>query len=504
MRKIKWREWGATFWNQKTLSLPWIIFILALLLLVARLGISLFEYARLAGAALAFPFPLDYGEGPMLDQTLRLSQFENIYRDSFASPPYTVSNYPPVFQLIQAPLARIFGPAFWYGRLISILSVLTAAGLIGLILHTLTGDRIASAIGGLTLLAFPYLLQGSVLNRVDALALALSLGGLYATVRWPEHRRGPLVAGLLFTATAFTNPRYALAAPLTAFVWLWHLEHRRQAIRLVAIVTGTCLVLFLSLNLITQGGFYLNTVVANWTSFSWDTVTSYLLNLYLHAGYVVIGCLVFIGVERLGEATRSWPLVTPYCLGAAFMTLTVGMANSSANDLFEVAAALCLASGAFIAWTGENTWVKALLIFVLAMQINVLIDWSRQDYLPVLMNKVADTREVEQLAEYVREAQGPILADEYMGLIPLSGRRLYFQPVEYKQLQAANLWSEAPLVASIQREEFSVILLYLPDHWSTAITSRWSPALRDNIYAHYRWDRTLAETLIYMPETASR
>ena len=137
------------------------------------------------------------------------------------------------------------------------------------------------------------------------------------------------------------------------------------------------------------------------------------------------------------------------------MTLTVGMANSSANDLFEAVAALCLASGAFIAWAGESYWLKALLVFVLAVQINVLIDWSRQDYIPALMNKVTDTREVEQLAEYVQEAQGPILADEYMGLIPLAGRRLYFQPFEYKQLQAANLWSEAPLIASIQREEFS-------------------------------------------------
>ena len=499
MRKSNWREWGAAFWNQNMLSLPWIIFILTLLLLVARLGIALFEYARLAGAVLAFPFPLDYGEGPILDQTLRLADFETIYRDSFASPPYTVSNYPPLFQLIQVPLAWIVGPAFWYGRLISILSAVSAAGLIGLILHKLTRDRIAAAIGGLTLLAFPYILQGSVLNRVDALALALSLGGLYATVRWPGHRHGSWVAGLLFTATSFVNSRYALTAPLTAVIWLWHLEHRRQALRLAAIVTGSCVVLFLSLNLITQGGFYLNTVQANWISFSWDAVTGHVLNLYLNAGFLVIGCLVFIVIERLGEATRSWPLVVPYCLAAAFMVFTAGMGNSSVNDLFEVAAALCLASGAFIAWAGESYWLKALLIFVLAWQIHVLIDWSRQDYIPALMNKVADTREVEQLAEYVQEAEGPILADEYMGLLPLNGRRLYFQPLEYKQLQAANLWSEVPLVDSIERQEFSLILLYEPRDRS-AISIRWAEQVRKAIYAHYRLEDTLARTFVYGPK----
>jgi hypothetical protein len=499
MRKINLREWRAALWNQRALMLPRIVFGLALFLLVARLGISLFEYARLARAALAFPFPLDYGEGPLLDQTLRLAQFENIYRNSFALPPYTVSNYPPVFQLIQTLLARIFGPAFWYGRLISILSAVSAAWLIGLILNTLTGDRIASAIGGMTLLAFPYLLQGSVLNRVDALALALSLGGLYATVRCPSQRQGPWVAGLLFAAAVFTNLRYALVAPLTACVWLWHLEHRGQAVRLAAIGTGSCLGLFLSLNLITEGGFYLNTVRANLTSFSWYPVTGYWLNLYLNAGYLVIGCLIFIGVERLGEATGSWPLVMPYCLGAAFIALTAGLANSSANDLFETVAALCLASGAFIAWAGESYWLKALLVFVLAVQINGLIDWSRQDYIPALMNKIADTREVEQLAEYVREAGGPILADEYMGLIPLDGRRLYFQPFEYKQLQAANLWNAAPLVDSIQRKEFSVILLYEPLD-RNAISIRWTQPVRNTIYAHYTLEDTLARNFVYRPQ----
>jgi hypothetical protein len=181
------------------------------------------------------------------------------------------------------------------------------------------------------------------------------------------------------------------------------------------------------------------------------------------------------------------------------MTLTVGMGNASVNDLFEVVAALCLASGAFIAWAGESYWLKALLVFALAVQINALTDWSRQDYIPALMDKVADTREVEQLAEYVQEAQGPILADEYMGLIPLNGRRLYFQPLEYKQLQAANLWSDASLVDSIEHEEFSIILLYEPRDRS-AISIRWTEQVRKAIYAHYRLDDTLARTFVYRPQ----
>jgi hypothetical protein len=224
-----------------------------------------------------------------------------------------------------------------------------------------------------------------------------------------------------------------------------------------------------------------------------------LLNLYLHAGFLVIGCLVFIVIERFGEATRSWPLVVTYGLGAVFMTLTVGLPNASINDLFEIATALCLASGAFIAWAGESYWLKALLVFVLAMQINVLIDWSRQEYIPAHMNKIANYREVEQLAKHIQEAIGPILADEYMGLIPLAGGRLYFQPLEFKQLQDANLWSEDLLIDSIQRQEFSLILLYEP-RGRRAISVRWTVDVRNAIYAHYSLEDTLARNFVYLPQ----
>lgn len=106
-----------------------------------------FDYARLASAAVSSPSPLDYSEGHKLDQVLRLAQLENIYRNSFAAAPYTVSTGPPLFQLIQAPLATLFGPAIWYGRLISILSAIGAAALLGLILHALTVDGVAAAVG---------------------------------------------------------------------------------------------------------------------------------------------------------------------------------------------------------------------------------------------------------------------------------------------------------------------------------------------------------------------
>lgn len=485
-------------WKKKP-TFPEILFTISLFLLLLPLGRALYEYARLAGTALSFPFPLDYGEGPVLDQTLRLAHFENIYRSDLTTPPFTISNYPPLFHLLQAPFALIFGPAFWYGRLLSISSALAAVVLVGLILHAVTGDWMASATGGLILLSFPYVMQWSVFNRVDTLALALSLGGLYAILRWPDRRRGWLVAGLLFTTAVFTRQSYALTAPLAAFAWLWQLKQKRQAIRLAAFTAGSCLGWFLLLNLLTRGGFFLNVVTANLNPLSFYTVIKYGIDIYLNAAYLIIGGVLFIIAEPLGMRTRSWPLATPYFVGAVVAAFTVGKAGSSVNYLFEVAVALSLFAGAIIAWTGNSYGFKALVIFLLAFQMFGIVNWSRQEYIPFVTGKVDNYREVAQLAELVRKAPGPVLADEYMGLLPLYGRRLYFQPFEFKQLAEAHLWNQDLFLASIQREEFSAILIYEPRSGNGRIT-RWTPEIRNTIYAHYELDKILAETFIYLPK----
>src|SRR5262245_32610284 len=237
-----------------------VLFAAALVVLLLQLGAAAFEYVRHAHLALTFPFPLDYGEGPILDQVLRLAQFENIYRGDISTPPYTITSYPPLFQLLQVPFAKIIGPAFWYGRLISTLSVPLAALFIALTIETLTHDRIAASISGFTLFAFPYIAQGSILDRGDTLAQALSWAGLFAIVRWPDRRRGLVLSTICLTGAIYTKPAYGLVAPLTALIWLWQGKRRQQMIRLAGALCGNVLALFLLVDGVTFGGFHLNIV----------------------------------------------------------------------------------------------------------------------------------------------------------------------------------------------------------------------------------------------------
>jgi len=116
--------------------------------------------------------------------------------------------------------------------------------LVGLILHALTRDRAAAAIGGLSLLAFPPVAYWSSLYRVDALALALSLGGVCLCARRPEGRWTVPVAALLLTAAICTRQSYGLAAPLAAALWLLQAGGWRRALALVGLVLALGAALF--------------------------------------------------------------------------------------------------------------------------------------------------------------------------------------------------------------------------------------------------------------------
>jgi hypothetical protein len=115
-----------------------------------------------------------------------------------------------------------------------------------------------------------------------------------------------------------------------------------------------------------------------------------------------------------------------------------------------------------------------------------------------MTQKLAEAREMELLATVVGQAARPVLADEFMGLLPLHGRRIYFQPLEFLQLEAAGHWEPSPLIAAIERQEFDVVLLYEPP-LGPGLAERWAPEIRQAIYAHYETHQTLAFTLVYVP-----
>ena len=468
----------------------------ALLLLAQVLAVSVF--VRQGWEALAFPYPLNYGEGPLLDQAVRLAGFENIYGSDLTRPPYVVSNYPPLFPLVQAPFVWSFGPAFWYGRMISLLAAAAVALFVGLTLHALTRDRLAALAGALIFPAMPYVVRWSSLARVDLLGLALSWAGLFVVVRWPHRRWSVVAAGLCLVVAVYTRQTYALAAPLAAFVWLLARGQRRRALELAGFAGGAALILFGVLNVLTGGGFFLNTVTANLNDFRWERVSLNALGALLACPLLLIGALAFVSFAPR-KREPSWWLVAPYLLASVPSALLVGKVGSDVNYLLELSAAFALATGALLAWQRERPRVRIVLVALLAVQVLALAQSSRvasglQDYV------IEGRPEIAQLSKIVAEAEGPVLTDDYMGLLPLHGRRIYLQPFEMTQLSRDGEWNQGPLVRAIEGEEFPVIMIWKPPFAREIKRDRWTLRMLAEIREHYRPTEDLADMVVYRPK----
>jgi len=458
-------------------------------------GVALFICLRYQFIALPHRYSLDYGEAPLVDQAMRLAAGENIYRADISTPPYTISNYPPLYVSILSISVKLFGSAatFFFGRMVSILCALISSFCLARIIYVTTNDRFAALSTGFTFLAFPFVVFWSPLLRIDMLALALSLGGLCLLATLPISRRNFIIAALLLVGAIFTRQSYALAAPLAGFAWLLACDWR-GALRLAVLVGGLTLVLFFTLNELTHGGFYFNIVTANINEFKMELL-KYNWERFKEAAFIplLLGALSIFLIPRWNPL---WTLATPYLIGSVVSAATIGKIGSNVNYFLELCAAISLAAGVVIAWSHlhlPSYSFRAALLIILAVGLVKMMHITLNDYTGDLRERRAVANELHELEALVAETPGPILADEYMGMLTLQGRPLVIQPFEVTQLARAGKWDQTPLLESINNKEFAAIVLYdVP--WSN---ERWTQEMLDTINHSYTLTDIVAGNKIY-------
>ncbi|HMP43439.1 MAG TPA: hypothetical protein PKA05_23910, partial [Roseiflexaceae bacterium] len=125
--------------RQRGVRLAFALACLPLLLLLLWLG---YAFGVRMLQLLGYPYPLDYGEGPLLAQVAALAggtPLPALYGDP-DQPPFLVVNYPPLFHLLTLLLAWPAGSLLTAGRIVSLLAAPAAlAALAGLIRPTLPG-----------------------------------------------------------------------------------------------------------------------------------------------------------------------------------------------------------------------------------------------------------------------------------------------------------------------------------------------------------------------------
>lgn len=468
----------------------------ALIVLLVMQGRALLLFFQHAQLALEFPYTLNYGEGPLLEQAVRLARGENIYRADLSTPPYTIANYPPLYPLIQAPFVAAVGPAFWYGRLISVVSILAAALFLGLTVRAITRDALAGLVAALTLPVIPYIFSWSALARIDSLALAFAWAGIFAVVQGRGRRWGLIAGVILLACAAYTRQTYLLAAPFAAVVWLWSAKERTHALLFGVYFAALVLGVFAVLTALTGGGVFFHVITANVNALDSALAQYYLDEMVEHLPiFLAAAALALVLGVALGR--RLWWLSAPYTLGAVVTALTISKVGSDINYLYELAAAFALAAGAWIAWTRRVPVLRALLLLVLAYAVSMAYDLSLRKYQPILTERADDVPLMGELIAFINETDAPIIADEHMALLTLADRPILIQPFEMSQLAAAGIWDETPFLTDLQNGVYPYILIYQPYRNPSLRFERWSRPMLRVINDHYRPLLQTAETTVY-------
>jgi hypothetical protein len=467
--------------NAPSLPLLGILYALVICLLARNYALDLFSQIS-----------IHYNEGPLLDQAMRLTRGEPIYRSDLSSPPYTVTNYGPVYHLLQWPFLMLSGPTMVYGKVISLLSHLASAFFAGLIMRKLSRSHAVASVTGLIVLAAPMLGGNGPLYRVDLLAQAFSLAGMYVALIATDQRRY-VFAALLFSAAIYTKQPYAFAGPGVVVLYHLWLTKWKQALffacSLVALAAG----IFAFGQWYTGGGFLLHLVLANMNEFSLDTFLGYLPRV------LPISCVAFCGIAIVclmrRPAREALVFACIYLLLSCGIAICSGKLGSNEGYFSEFHIALAFFMGLLVAPSKrvrpdvKNSDTSLLIAGQVLLYAAALWQSTYHGYLQTLYSSQM------QLKHTIETSPGIVLADTHMGLVALSGKPLYYQPFEMNQLWRSGLWSQDKFLDDLRRKKFSLIVIHdLPE-----TNRRWSDGMMHMIRTHYRVTETINQAQVWRP-----
>lgn len=494
------------------------------LLLIAQLTF----FAVHALHMLAYPYPLDYGEGPLLAQIDLLRNGLPLWQ-LYANPdqpPYAVVNYPPLYHLVAVFFALLTNNALLAGRLVSVLA--TAATVIALWILTgaapnyaapaptvarqflIRGVRLALV---LALLAIPIVREWAVVVRVDMLGLALGLWALVIVQR-TAGRRAVLWAALPLALSLLTKPSL-IAAPSAALLWLLFRDWRRAM--LLGLLTGAIGAIVVGvLQYASSGWFLVHVVSAN--ANTWDAVLAYgfwhdqLVMLWPLAAAAALGA-VFALIRRQPTTAQPEPnadlgahafvfLAVYYTLFGAVVAYGVGKVGAYTNYFLEFYAGLIWLAAA-AGWrtaAGSRLAGHSLLNAAGAIVIMALVAGAQLRYYPLWSETYLKTagliegrnpprltlgsygvwqdlrRERDLLAAFgninsalvseVQAAGVPIFTD-IPGVAAQAGQFARIQAFEYRQLLDAGLADQRGLLRELANGNIPLVVLDYLGNWLT-------------------------------------
>ena len=490
----------------------------AIAILAAVFFAGLVRLTAHASVALSFPYAFDYGEGVVWQQMRNIVQGEG-YRP-IGIYPAIAYEYPPIFHLCAAGVARITGiDELYAGRLVSLASAIACALLIArLTAHVLAGEKrrvavAAAAIAGLAFLTLPLVGEWSLLMRIDLLACALSLGGMLLAIHAPRSIVACVAAGLLFTLALYTR-QTSLPAPAGAFLVLLAVRPARAWLT-AAVSVGSGLAVLGVLEAATQGGFLLNIVSYNINRIIWDHALAF--GIVLLANVAVIGIALFglfdslrlSGVRRWRDL-RAWLATDPKNVAISVVAATLACktlmlpailkSGASDNYLIDWFSELAIFFGIAMlpvlrAALGLHAKPNAILLGLAGIVLP--LQTAGAGLLPDRGAVHAQQRALDAIVDRIREAKRPVISDDATLLIR-AGQAMRWEPSIVAELGSAGRYDETKFVALIEEHRFAFFVTD-GDRGEMVFDQRFNPKVVEAIHVAYPLRERTGGRVLHLP-----
>ncbi|OQY23453.1 MAG: hypothetical protein B6I35_03820 [Anaerolineaceae bacterium 4572_32.2] len=518
---------------------------LALLAVLAYLGYMI-VYVVYAVNLFQWPFDYDQGEGFELYDAILYNQGEWPYQSN-STYPFYASNYPPLFHLLIVPLLPVFGPRLVAGRLVSFAATLITGGVIFVVVRRKVSGWLIPLVSGMAYLASNYVYQVGPLCRMhmtmvmfEALAIAF-----IAEFEHSRHGRRNLILGLLMLLCAGYTKQMAVFTVAAALSYVFLRDIKKAIVAGVAltVVAGA---IFWLLNIATEGQWWINTIQANVNKFDYrQTIFLFKQWFQLHTIFILLAASYLV-YELFWDRLSAYSLWFLFSLGAGALS---GKWGAGFGYFTTAIAAACLTSGLALGrlrdWKlgigspapqEQTNWglgigavIIPLLYLVQAPRMlhtptsgpvfgplaralgveNALVygtsDNLAENHCAVVqyhdamgytqlghMLTADDYAAGEEILNYVRTSNGPILSEEAMFSL-LAGEPVVTNPTQLLNLYNNNLLDTTEIVERISQQEFGLIIFraqFYPHPVLEAVGQNYKPVehiCMNGFYYHILW-----------------
>jgi hypothetical protein len=428
-----------------------LILSLATLVLLSLINLSPRIYGIPRSSSLSYP------EGWNAYHTATILQGGKPYE---TVPQLVAVNYPPLFWELVALLSRQPSDIVTIGRLVSLVSLLLTALLVGVIAFRSSGSKTAGLLACLLLLAWLSSAAGGymVTNEPQMLAHALVCGGLLAYITVGSSSGGLLLSSVLFCLALFVKNN-VIAVPLAVSLHLL-IFSRRNLLRWVLFTALNTSVL-LAFVLVHDGPLFLHCLL---------TPRSYDLGEALH------GIRAFVDPFQVPlvvaaiwccyslRDTRKSLFVAMLVISLAVAAVFRGGGGTNFNMFFDAIISLVLICSLAFADLVAPLAGRPLAGTLLALSPLFLCIWPLTRLGPSVLRPVLHGRQLAAIGEseyiagvdFLKSHPGPAIC-ETMRLCFDAGKPLVYDPYYVREQVKIGRLKDNELAAGIEQQRYSTI-----------------------------------------------